>query len=248
MCRTCGDLPSVERLALLDAETMLLVDDRDREVRELDALLDQRMRADDDVRIRSEVALALPGELVSSAQVTPRRLQGTSSVRKCCSASVSVGAINAPCLPASTARNKGVERDDGFARIRPRPEGAAASARCARGRRRGRRSRAPDARSTGTAGHPGSARPTRRAGRAPVRPPTRARGAGARARSGAATARQRQAGAAPLLPRRASGDDATPRVRPLARATLHVFEVGRQRVRQTQRATRRRRARAASSP
>ena len=105
MCRTCGDLPCGQRLALLDAETMLLVDDRDREVTELDALLDKRVRADDDVRIRSEVALALAVELVSSAQVTPSRLQGSSSVRKCCSASVSVGAISAPCLPASTARS-----------------------------------------------------------------------------------------------------------------------------------------------
>ena len=49
MCRTCGARPSVERRALLDAEAVLLVDDRDREVAELDALLDQRVRADDDV-------------------------------------------------------------------------------------------------------------------------------------------------------------------------------------------------------
>ncbi len=39
-----------QRLALLDAEAVLLVDDRDREIAQLDALLDQRVRADDDVR------------------------------------------------------------------------------------------------------------------------------------------------------------------------------------------------------
>ena len=38
-----------ERLALLDAEAVLLVDDGDGEVAQLDALLDQRVRADDDV-------------------------------------------------------------------------------------------------------------------------------------------------------------------------------------------------------
>ena len=42
-----------ERRALLDAEAVLLVDDGDREVAELDALLDQRVRADDDVRLRA---------------------------------------------------------------------------------------------------------------------------------------------------------------------------------------------------
>ena len=41
-----------ERLALLDAEAVLLVDDGDREVAEVDAFLDERMRADDDVRLQ----------------------------------------------------------------------------------------------------------------------------------------------------------------------------------------------------
>ena len=54
--------PSVERPALLDAEAMLLVDDRDREVRELDALLDQRVRADDDLRCRSTSDFDRAGE------------------------------------------------------------------------------------------------------------------------------------------------------------------------------------------
>jgi hypothetical protein len=42
-----------QRAPLLDAEAMLLVDDRDREVRQLDVLLDQRVRADDDRRVRA---------------------------------------------------------------------------------------------------------------------------------------------------------------------------------------------------
>ena len=52
MCRTCGARPSVERASLLDAEAVLLVDDRDRELAEVDAFLDQRVRADDDLRAR----------------------------------------------------------------------------------------------------------------------------------------------------------------------------------------------------
>ena len=47
-----------ERPALLDAEAVLLVDDRDGEVGELDILLDQRVRADDDVRLAAELRLA----------------------------------------------------------------------------------------------------------------------------------------------------------------------------------------------
>ena len=42
---------------------------------------------------------------VSSATRTPSSVQSCSTVRKCCSASVSVGAISAPCRPASTARS-----------------------------------------------------------------------------------------------------------------------------------------------
>ena len=48
-----------ERLALLDAEAVLLVDDGDGEVAQLDALLDERVRADDDVGADGGVALAL---------------------------------------------------------------------------------------------------------------------------------------------------------------------------------------------
>ncbi len=48
MCSRCGRSPD-ERLALLDAEAVLLVDDRDREVGEHDPALDQRVRADRDL-------------------------------------------------------------------------------------------------------------------------------------------------------------------------------------------------------
>ena len=46
-----------------------------------------------------------PRALVSSATRTPSSVQIPSTVRKCCSASTSVGAISAPCRPASTARS-----------------------------------------------------------------------------------------------------------------------------------------------
>src|SRR6266700_4125678 len=45
MCSTFG-----ERCPLLDAEAMLLVDDRDRKLGELDLALDERMGADGDLR------------------------------------------------------------------------------------------------------------------------------------------------------------------------------------------------------
>ena len=83
-----------ERRALLDAEAVLLVDDRDGEVAKLEALLDQRVRADDDVRERRVAATS--SSPVTSAQETPSCAQMPSIVRKCCSASVSVGAISAP--------------------------------------------------------------------------------------------------------------------------------------------------------
>ncbi len=51
-----------ERRALLDAEAVLLVDDRDGEVAELEALLDQRVRADDDVRLPAHLRLDRAGD------------------------------------------------------------------------------------------------------------------------------------------------------------------------------------------
>ena len=45
-----------DRAALLDAETMLLVDDGDGDLAQVDAFLDQRVRADEDLR-RARVVL-----------------------------------------------------------------------------------------------------------------------------------------------------------------------------------------------
>ena len=49
MCSTCASRFSASAVALLDAEPVLLVDDRDREIGELDVTLDQRVRADRDL-------------------------------------------------------------------------------------------------------------------------------------------------------------------------------------------------------
>ena len=51
MWRTWGCPALGERRALLDAESMLLVDDGDREIAEVDLLLDQRVRADRDLHV-----------------------------------------------------------------------------------------------------------------------------------------------------------------------------------------------------
>ena len=59
MWRTCGARPADERRALLDAEAVLLVDDRDREVAQLESLLDQRVRPDHDVGAERRLPLAL---------------------------------------------------------------------------------------------------------------------------------------------------------------------------------------------
>ena len=72
--RTCGRAAGrlcLERAALVDAEAVLLVHDREREVRERDGLLDERVGADDDPRLAGRdrlqrlpprVALERPGQ------------------------------------------------------------------------------------------------------------------------------------------------------------------------------------------
>ena len=55
MCSTCGARAAAlgaphERVALLDAEAVLLVDDEQSEPGELDVLLQERVRADHDAR------------------------------------------------------------------------------------------------------------------------------------------------------------------------------------------------------
>ncbi len=54
MTRRCGRLLALgaQGVALFDAEAVLLVDDDQAEVVELDLVLDQRVRADDDARPR----------------------------------------------------------------------------------------------------------------------------------------------------------------------------------------------------
>ena len=55
-----------ERRPLRDAEAMLLVDDRDREVPEVDLLLDQRVRAHDDVGVAGRDELSREAVLARS--------------------------------------------------------------------------------------------------------------------------------------------------------------------------------------
>ena len=92
-----------ERGALLDAEAVLLVDDGDGEVGELDVALDEGMRADRDADVpRGDELVRGPplagGEARREERDPDAELarRSASIVRKCCSASVSVGAISAP--------------------------------------------------------------------------------------------------------------------------------------------------------
>ena len=90
---------------------MLLVDDRDGEVGEIHFSLDERVRPDGDADVaRGDELMGGPPLArrrleVSRATRTPSCVQSDSIVRKCCSASVSVGAMSAPWRPASTARS-----------------------------------------------------------------------------------------------------------------------------------------------
>ena len=59
MWSVCGRVADRERLALLDAEPMLLVDDRDGELAQIDARLDECMGADDDRRAGRLLAIPL---------------------------------------------------------------------------------------------------------------------------------------------------------------------------------------------
>ena len=227
-----------ERAALLDAEAVLLVDDRDREVGEVDPLLDQRVRADERSAPRrcGRAARFEPTELVSSttrdaelARRAPRR-SGSAARRASRSApSARPGGPPRPRAGARTARRRSCPS-------RRRPGAAAASASSARGRRSisldrallvlGERERAAAR---------GSARSARRARRAPA-PRSRSRPrAGARARAGATSSssnasRRRaalgllgvaRAGGAPRARRRAAaarGDFSRPGADPESRA------------------------------
>ena len=111
MTSTSGESPlAAEQVALLDAEAVLLVDHGDAEARELDAAVDQRVGADEDVdarRARRPSAMRASlgrGRAVGEQRDAHRSLaeqralvghdSSPSSARivsSCCSASTSVG-------------------------------------------------------------------------------------------------------------------------------------------------------------
>ncbi len=155
-----------------------------------------------------------------------------SIVRKCCSASTSVGAISAPCRPASTARRSVDERDDRLARA-----DVALEQTLHRHRRRevgvdladrpflrvGERERKHV---------PVAAAAARRRRQRVRRRAARARQPGGPARAGARAARRTRGAVARPRPRRASADDGARRARRREAAAVR----------------RRRAARAAASP
>ena len=103
MWRTWGRALGDRGARCSDPESVLLVDYRDREVAELDLVLDECVRADGDLHVpggdeltRVRV-LALRGHGAREQRDADTQLgAGRSMVRKCWSASVSVGAISAP--------------------------------------------------------------------------------------------------------------------------------------------------------
>ena len=92
----------------MHAEAVLLVDDREREIAERDVLLEQRMRADQqiDARRRRAASRMSARSLPRSrpVRIATRRPAASASgamVVKCWRARISVGAISAACRPAS---------------------------------------------------------------------------------------------------------------------------------------------------
>ena len=128
MCRTCGDEPrrapcASSARALAHAEAVLLVDDGDRQAVEDDRVLDERVRAHDERQLARRqlaedvgAAGAAGVEPVSSAAGTASPGSSAWSVAKCCSASVSVGAMSAACQPVLDGAQHREERDDRLAR------------------------------------------------------------------------------------------------------------------------------------
>ena len=106
--------------ALVDAEAVLLVDHREAEVAERHAFLEQRMGADDDrraSRLRGRAAAALRcAALDRAGQQRHRHRAEPSSVRKCCRASSSVGAISARLRAGLHRAQHGQHRDQRLAR------------------------------------------------------------------------------------------------------------------------------------
>ena len=99
---------------------MLLVDDGQAQPVEFDMVLDQRLRADHQplpsataaAASRRALAVRLP---VIQAMFTPSGCNHAASLRKCCSARISVGAISATWAPAAMAWSRGDGRDHGLA-------------------------------------------------------------------------------------------------------------------------------------
>ena len=137
-----------QRLALLDAESVLLVDDDEPEVGERHGVADERVRADDDARLAgggAEQRLpAVGGRQLAGEQ---RRHEPTPTGRgRACARSIGGAARRAPrwARAARTARRSRPPRAWPAARrpscpSRPRPGRAGSSAPGARGRRRSRR-------------------------------------------------------------------------------------------------------------
>ena len=113
---------AAQRQPLLHAEAVLLVDDGQAQAGELAPLLDDRVRADDERRPRRwrPASSAFAARLALAAAAEPgdldaQRLQPATSLAKCCSARISVGAISAHCQPASIATRRGQRGDHGLA-------------------------------------------------------------------------------------------------------------------------------------
>ena len=126
MCSRCGASPPralrVERRALAHAEAVLLVDDGEREALELDRVLDQRVRPDQQPQLARGAAARAPraarapassrsaGRPAAPASSPPRprtgrRRSGSRSSRSAARRASPSGAISAACMPASATRS-----------------------------------------------------------------------------------------------------------------------------------------------
>ena len=108
-----------QRLALLDAKAMLLVDDCDGEVGELDVTLDQRMCADGQVRgaVRPLGADLLRADRAGQQHARGRRVRAERLDRQKVLFGEGLGRRHQRSLPAVLDRTQEcVERDDGLAR------------------------------------------------------------------------------------------------------------------------------------
>ena len=110
MCRTCGERPSAsaercstpKRCCSSTTATARSANSTSRWIR---ACVPTASWASPDAILPRMAECSFAGRaLVSRTHATPSSAQSPSMVRKCCSASVSVGAISAPWRPASTAR------------------------------------------------------------------------------------------------------------------------------------------------